>query len=94
MIVFSIRPLQAKLQILIGDVLKTDLPFFDVCVANLPYQVRTCFCQIHTSLSVSCIALGPNTVSLCADFITFCLQAPAAPAFLQVRHSWRSIEEV
>uniref|UniRef100_A0A3P9CL57 rRNA adenine N(6)-methyltransferase n=1 Tax=Maylandia zebra TaxID=106582 RepID=A0A3P9CL57_9CICH len=34
-------PLQTKLQILIGDVLKTDLPFFDVCVANLPYQVRT-----------------------------------------------------
>lgn len=31
--------MQAKLQILIGDVLKTDLPFFDVCVANLPYQV-------------------------------------------------------
>ena len=24
---------------MIGDALKTDLPFFDVCVANLPYQV-------------------------------------------------------
>lgn len=34
--------MQTKLQILIGDVLKTDLPFFDVCVANLPYQVNTC----------------------------------------------------
>ena len=33
------RPLQSKLQILVGDVLKTDLPFFDICVANLPYQV-------------------------------------------------------
>uniref|UniRef100_A0A8B9RGH1 rRNA adenine N(6)-methyltransferase n=1 Tax=Astyanax mexicanus TaxID=7994 RepID=A0A8B9RGH1_ASTMX len=33
-------PLQSKLQILIGDVLKTELPFFDVCVANLPYQVQ------------------------------------------------------
>lgn len=31
--------MQTKLQILVGDVLKTDLPFFDVCVANLPYQV-------------------------------------------------------
>lgn len=31
--------MQNKLQILVGDVLKTDLPFFDVCVANLPYQV-------------------------------------------------------
>lgn len=25
---------------MVGDVLKTDLPYFDVCVANLPYQVR------------------------------------------------------
>uniref|UniRef100_A0AAQ5X6K7 rRNA adenine N(6)-methyltransferase n=1 Tax=Amphiprion ocellaris TaxID=80972 RepID=A0AAQ5X6K7_AMPOC len=36
-------PLQTKLQILIGDVLKTDLPFFDVCVANLPYQISSPF---------------------------------------------------
>lgn len=32
--------MQTKLQILVGDVLKTELPFFDVCVANLPYQVK------------------------------------------------------
>ncbi|KTG44069.1 hypothetical protein cypCar_00024000 [Cyprinus carpio] len=32
-------PMQNKLQILIGDVLKTELPFFDICVANLPYQL-------------------------------------------------------
>ena len=31
--------MQTKLQILVGDVLKTDLPFFDICVANLPYKV-------------------------------------------------------
>lgn len=37
---FIFRPMQNKLQILVGDVLKTDLPFFDVCVANLPYQVE------------------------------------------------------
>lgn len=36
-------PLQNKLQILIGDVLKTELPFFDVCVANLPYQISSPF---------------------------------------------------
>lgn len=35
--------MQTKLQILVGDVLKTDLPFFDICVANLPYQVKTRF---------------------------------------------------
>ena len=33
-------PLQSKLQIIMGDAIKIDLPFFDVCVANLPYQVR------------------------------------------------------
>uniref|UniRef100_A0A3P9N4C6 rRNA adenine N(6)-methyltransferase n=1 Tax=Poecilia reticulata TaxID=8081 RepID=A0A3P9N4C6_POERE len=36
-------PLQNKLQILVGDVLKTDLPFFDICVANLPYQISSPF---------------------------------------------------
>jgi 16S rRNA A1518/A1519 N6-dimethyltransferase RsmA/KsgA/DIM1 with predicted DNA glycosylase/AP lyase activity len=36
-VVFS--PLQSKLQVMVGDVLKMDLPFFDICVANLPYQV-------------------------------------------------------
>ncbi len=32
-------PLKQKLEIIVGDVLKADLPFFDVCVANMPYQV-------------------------------------------------------
>lgn len=36
-------PLQNKLQILVGDVLKTNLPFFDLCVANLPYQISSPF---------------------------------------------------
>ncbi|MBN3300522.1 DIM1 transferase, partial [Amia calva] len=36
-------PLQSKLQIMVGDVLKTELPFFDVCVANLPYQISSPF---------------------------------------------------
>ena len=31
---------KSKLQILYGDFLKTDLPYFDVVVANVPYQVR------------------------------------------------------
>ena len=35
--------LQPKLHIMVGDVLKTDLPFFDVCVANLPYQISSPF---------------------------------------------------
>ncbi|XP_020280556.1 probable dimethyladenosine transferase [Pseudomyrmex gracilis] len=32
---------QSKLQIVIGDVLKSDLPFFDLCVANIPYQISS-----------------------------------------------------
>ncbi|GCB59774.1 dimethyladenosine transferase [Scyliorhinus torazame] len=36
-------PMASKLQIMIGDVLKTDLPFFDACVANLPYQISSPF---------------------------------------------------
>ena len=34
-------PMQAKLKIMVGDVIKTDLPFFDVCVANVPYQISS-----------------------------------------------------
>ncbi|XP_037039760.1 probable dimethyladenosine transferase [Bradysia coprophila] len=34
-------PLQSKLQILVGDALKTELPFFDICIANVPYQISS-----------------------------------------------------
>lgn len=30
-----------KLQVLVGDCLKVDFPYFDVCVANTPYQVSS-----------------------------------------------------
>lgn len=33
--------MQSKLQILVGDVLKTDMPFFDLCIANVPYQISS-----------------------------------------------------
>ncbi|KJE97997.1 dimethyladenosine transferase [Capsaspora owczarzaki ATCC 30864] len=36
-------PYQRNLEILVGDVLKADLPFFDVCVANMPYQISSPF---------------------------------------------------
>uniref|UniRef100_A0A8C5P228 rRNA adenine N(6)-methyltransferase n=1 Tax=Jaculus jaculus TaxID=51337 RepID=A0A8C5P228_JACJA len=36
-------PLASKLQVMVGDVLKSDLPFFDACVANLPYQISSPF---------------------------------------------------
>ncbi|PKU36481.1 hypothetical protein llap_13216 [Limosa lapponica baueri] len=37
------RCLANKLEIKVGDVLKTELPFFDACVANLPYQISSPF---------------------------------------------------
>lgn len=49
----SCRPLQPKLHIIHEDVLKVDLPFFDLCVANIPYQVCPLlrFCRL---LSFAC----------------------------------------
>lgn len=37
---FLSRPEQRKLNIMIGDFVKADLPYFDVCISNTPYQVR------------------------------------------------------
>jgi hypothetical protein len=33
------RPQQKKLELIIGDFVKADLPYFDVCISNTPYQV-------------------------------------------------------
>lgn len=34
------KPEQQRLEVLLGDVVKTALPYFDVCISNTPYQVR------------------------------------------------------
>eukprot|EP01041_Mallomonas_annulata_P011846 gene11846-24835_t len=34
---------ERKLQVIEGDILKVEWPFFDVCVANLPYQISSPF---------------------------------------------------
>lgn len=36
-------PRKHRLEVIHGDVLKTALPYFDVCVANLPYQISSPF---------------------------------------------------
>jgi 18S rRNA (adenine1779-N6/adenine1780-N6)-dimethyltransferase len=28
-----------KLELMVGDFMKVDLPYFDVCISNTPYQV-------------------------------------------------------
>jgi 18S rRNA (adenine1779-N6/adenine1780-N6)-dimethyltransferase len=37
----GVSPYQNKLQLIQGDVLKQKLPFFDLCVANIPYQISS-----------------------------------------------------
>ena len=32
---------QRKLQVIVGDVLKVDWPYFDVCISNTPYQISS-----------------------------------------------------
>ncbi|KAI5476951.1 hypothetical protein MNV49_007052 [Pseudohyphozyma bogoriensis] len=35
------KPEQKKLDIIVGDFVKTDLPYFDVCISNTPYQISS-----------------------------------------------------
>ena len=46
-IFFLGSPYSSKLELLVGDALKIDFPYFDVVVANIPYQV---IFKIHYSL--------------------------------------------
>lgn len=34
-------PLQKKLEVLLGDAIKTEFPPFDVCISNTPYQISS-----------------------------------------------------
>lgn len=38
---FQGHPLSSRLKVIQGDVLKCDLPYFDICVANIPYQISS-----------------------------------------------------
>ncbi|CAN6246978.1 unnamed protein product [Urochloa humidicola] len=38
---FQGSPLSSRLKVIQGDVLKCDLPYFDICVANIPYQISS-----------------------------------------------------
>ncbi|EKV04840.1 Dimethyladenosine transferase [Penicillium digitatum PHI26] len=37
---FQSTPYQKRLEVILGDVMKTELPYFDVCISNTPYQVQ------------------------------------------------------
>lgn len=34
-------PQGKRLDVMLGDVIKTDLPYFDVCISNTPYQISS-----------------------------------------------------
>ncbi|CBI36945.3 unnamed protein product, partial [Vitis vinifera] len=38
---FQGTPLSNRLKVIQGDVLRCDLPYFDICVANIPYQISS-----------------------------------------------------
>ena len=59
---YCVLPLQCSpmghhLEIIHGDFLKVDLPYFDVCVANCPYQVRNELLLHRTGFSCASILL-------------------------------------
>ncbi|KAF8459355.1 S-adenosyl-L-methionine-dependent methyltransferase [Terfezia claveryi] len=35
------KPEAKRLEVILGDVIKTDLPYFDVCISNTPYQISS-----------------------------------------------------
>ena len=35
------KPEQKRLDVMLGDVIKTELPYFDVCISNTPYQISS-----------------------------------------------------
>lgn len=35
------KPEAKRLEVMLGDVIKTDLPYFDVCISNTPYQISS-----------------------------------------------------
>ncbi|CAG7997385.1 unnamed protein product [Penicillium olsonii] len=38
---FQSTPYQKRLDVILGDVMKTELPYFDVCISNTPYQISS-----------------------------------------------------
>lgn len=34
-------PVEKKLEIMLGDFMKTELPYFDICISNTPYQISS-----------------------------------------------------
>jgi phospholipid N-methyltransferase len=73
------RPEQKRLEVLLGDVIKTELPPFDVCISNTPYQVcRSGKCIIWQKTNgcvrfpvLSCSNSSPSKIHLELRFLCF-----------------------
>lgn len=37
----TVRPEQRKLEVMVGDFVKIDMPYFEVCISNTPYQISS-----------------------------------------------------
>ncbi|KAL8689333.1 MAG: hypothetical protein Q9218_004980 [Villophora microphyllina] len=69
------KPEAKRLEVLLGDVIKTELPYFDVCISNTPYQ-------ISSPLTFKLLSL-PNPPRIC--ILTF--QSEFASRLVALPHS-------
>lgn len=72
------KPEAKRLEVLLGDVIKTDLPYFDVCISNTPYQ-------ISSPLTFKLLSL-PHPPRLCiltfqSEFASRLLAPPSSPLY-------------
>lgn len=85
------REYAANLKIIHGDILKVDLPYFDVCVANVPYQVRFVSARWYGLLGLewNCLpsALSQTILSLC------CIDVPRRIRSTTECKVWTTIRE-
>jgi hypothetical protein len=70
---------------MIGDAVKANYPYFDVCISNTPYQVGN-----STSMPSPYITSNKIVPFFTTDIITACIPTPLPPTIIQMRHSYVS----
>ena len=60
------KPEQKRLDVMLGDVVKTDLPYFDVCISNTPYQVSPLPFRCRGPANIAKDFFAPNFQASCA----------------------------
>jgi 18S rRNA (adenine1779-N6/adenine1780-N6)-dimethyltransferase len=72
---FQGTPAQKRLEVILGDVMKTELPYFDVCISNTPYQV-----SYHT-VDLLCYKIVSLMEDRCGSFVLTILQISSPLTF-------------